>query len=383
MSASRTIAPTELRDFLKSGGWTVVEEALGARLYAFVNDAFPRRQLIFPMDLSAPDYDDSIVGVYEKLADLTGQTVAELRNRTQSIKDDVLRLRVYTHGNEDHVLPLNFAATLVQNTEKLLKAAACTVLRPRAHHPKLSLSDAVHLVERVRFAQTEAGSFVLRVACPLHAIESQGSLPSEDPDAPFVRQVTACVQRGLSRLATAIEADRLDALVDDMKRAAAPVLSSNLCEAVSGMHDEIVGNSLDVGFDWSALHPVKDAALRRTVRIQRDYFARIEEVRRELRAVERHEEGPFIGTVERLDGDLNPDGLRSGEVILSLLLPDEDETVRARAMLSAEDYRKASQAHMTNNAYVRVLGRLRPGRQPRQLTDVTRFEVITPGSKRE
>lgn len=374
--SDETIAPTELRDLMKSLGWVLVEEARRDRLYAFDNPEFPRRQLIFPMDAHAPDYAESVDNVFEKLAHLTGQAAPALRARAQFVKDDVLRLRVHAHGGDDRVLPLSFATALVENTAKMLRAAACTVLRPRAHHPRLALSEATQLVERARFGHTEGGSFVVRVACPIHAVEGQGTLPESEP-GPFVRQVTVSLQRALARLTEAIEADRVGALVDEMKRASAPLLSANLCEAVSGMHDESMGNSLDIGFDWSALQPIHDASLRRPVRIQRDYFARIEEVRRELRAVERPEDGPFIGTVERLGGELNVDGQRSGEVVLSLLLPDEGETVTARMMLSAVDYKKADRAHMTNNAYVRVMGRLRPGRQPRQLTDVTLFELVT------
>jgi hypothetical protein len=42
------------------------------------------------------------------------------------------------------------------------------------------------------------------------------------------------------------------------------------------MHDEMVDNSLDVGFDGSALHAVPQSVSQRTIRIQRDYFSRIE-----------------------------------------------------------------------------------------------------------
>lgn len=377
MNADELIAPTDLRDLLKARGWTLVEEALEHRQYALRNSAYARRELVFPMDMEAPDYAESVANVLEKLAHLAGIPISSLLSSAQSLKDDVLRLRVFTHGTSDSGLPLSFAASLMRNTTNLLKAAACTVLRPRLHHPKLSLSEATQLVEKVRFAHTEGGSFVLRVACPIHAIERQGNLPQDPPNTTFVRQVTTSLQRALLRLSHAIEADRVDAMVDDLKRSPAPLLSSNLCEALASMHDEVIGNSVDVGFDWSALQPVHDAALLRPVRLQRDYFTRIEEVRRELRSVERPDEGPFIGTVERLEGEMNADGRRSGEVVLSLLLQDQDETVRARTVLSADDYQKADSAHMSNNAYVRVSGRLRPGRQPRQLTDVSAFEVIT------
>lgn len=307
---------------------------------------------------------------------MTGQTSASLMSKVRALKDDVLRLRVFFDGN-DSSLPLSFASALVSNTEKLLRAAACTVLRPRTHHGRLYLGEAAQFVDAARFGQTEEGSFVVKVACPIHAIELQGGLELGANDEPFVRQVTLSLHRALTQLTAAIERDTLDRLVDDLKSSPAPLVSSNLCEALSAMHDERADNSLDVAFDWSALRQMTDRAANRIIRIQRDYFSRIEEVRRELRPVEFHEEDTFIGTVERLKGEMGPDGRRAGDVVLSLLLPDEGETVRARVVLSADDYERADWAHMHNGTYVRVTGRLGPGRQPRSLTHVTRFELLS------
>jgi hypothetical protein len=112
------------------------------------------------------------------------------------------------------------------------------------------------------------------------------------------------------------------------------------------------------------------------IRIQSDYFVRIEEVRQALRAEDREREDTFIGTVERLDGEMQQDGRRAGEVMVLLLLP-EGETVRARTSLDAEQYVKADLAHMTNQMYVQITGKLHPGRQPRLLTDISRFEPVT------
>ena len=374
MTMDWKIAPTDLRDFLKAQGWELVEDGLRDRLYVLNNQQFDRRQLVFPMDLGAPDYADSVSAVVEKVAEMSGDLTEAVVTKIQSLKDDVLRLRIFFNGN-DSSLPLGFAATLVQSTEKLLRAAACTVLKPRTHHPRLALSEAAQLIEKSRFGQTENGSFILRVACPINAMEVQGSLDLGEDHAPFVRQVTLSLQKGILALTNAIEADTLDRFVAELKDAESPLVSSNLCEALVGMHDEQVENSLDVGFDWSVLRPVFHQ-FPRVVRIQRDYFSRIEEVRRELRAVERHQEGSFIGTVERLDGEMGDDGFRSGPVNLSLLLPDEGETVKARVVLSAKDYKKADHAHMRNGTYVQVTGRLLPGRQPRQLVDVTRFVLV-------
>lgn len=372
MYSELPVGPTDLRDFFKSQGWNLFEQAVKDRLFVFSHPSYPRRQLIFPMDLYAPDYEEAVSQAIHKVADLTGTTDTYVRNRIKTAKDDVLRLRVFFDGN-DTELPLSFASVLVQSTEKMLRTAACTVLRPRLHHPRLTLNEAVQFVNQAKFGQTERGSFVLNVACPINSMEVQGELGFDDP---FVRQVTASLNKALWQLKDAIETDRVGQLIDSLKDAPAPLVSSNLCEAIGEMHDEQVNNSLDFAFDWSLLRqaPVDDR--QRRVVLQRDYFARVEEIRRELRRHESAQEETFIGTVEKLEGDMGEDGRRAGPVVVALLLPEEGETVRARMILSADDYATADKAHMTNGAYVAVRGKLRPGRQPRQLTDIESFKHV-------
>jgi hypothetical protein len=376
MNSDWTVAPTDLRDYLKADGWSLLEAALPDRLYVLENRRYPRRQLVFPMDTTAPDYRESICIVLGKLAELTGLHPDALSAKIQALKDDVLRLRVSFDGH-DNALPLSFAGTLIQSTEKLLKAATCTILRPRTHHPRLSLSEALQLIEKAKFHQTEQGSFVLKVACPLDALEGEGGLALDDTNPPFVRNVTLALQQSMFKLKAAIESDTLDALVDELKADPAPLISSNLCEALAGMHDEAIDNSVEFSFDWSVLHAISPQIATGAIRIQRDYFSRIDEVRRELRAVDLETTDTYIGTVERLDGSMDPDGRRSGDVILAVLLPDEGEIVRVKTLLNADDYEKAITAHKVNGTYVRVTGRLRPGRQPRQMTHVTQFQLLT------
>lgn len=375
MRSTGVIAPMDLRDFLKSQGWVLVPEALQRRLFAFNHPDYPRRQLMFPMDMTVADYTEAVEVLVQKFCCITGLEPEVVLAKIANVRDDVLRIRVF-NGTDNDNLPLNFASSLITNSEKLLKTAACSVLRPRVHHPRLFLSEASQLIDQARFGQTQRGSFVLRIACPLNALDVQANLELDSADAPFVRHVTLLLNAALHQLAAAIEADSIDELVSSVKRSQAPLVSSNLCEALSGMHDERLGNSLDLAFDWSATRQLPAGTPTGPIRVQRDYFYRIDEVRRELRSAEREHEDEFIGTVERLDGEMGIDGIRSGEVVLAILL-SEGETVRARVLLTPEQYAIAIHAHMTDGAYVSVTGRLRPGNQPRALTDVTYFAVVS------
>ena len=376
MNFATLIAPTDLRDYAKAQGWVLLKEAAKDRLYVMSNPRFERRQLVFPMDTTAPDYAEAISLMVEKIAVMEQRTPEAVIKSLMEVGDDAVAFRVTSPSQEERYLPLSFAGAMVAGAQQLLLASACTVLKPKAHHPRLSRTEAQQFLETARFRHTQPGSFVLNVSCPVQAMDVQVPLLPDEFEAPFVRRATLTLQRSLRELVSAIETDSLDGLVEALKKSEAPRISSNFCEALTRFEDESLKNSVDIGISWAASIPrPNDEFATSVIRVQHDYFSRIEEVRRELRSDEKHMEGGFIGTVERLDGDMGEDGNRSGEVILSLLLP-EGEPVRARTILNTEQYAKADQAHMNEGTYVKVAGKLHPGRQPRQLSELRAFDLI-------
>lgn len=377
MNLETLIPPTDLRDYAKDQGWVLFKEAAKDRLYVMTNPSFERRQLVFPMDTTAPDYSEAVMLVVGKLAAMEGRSAQAVIKNLLEVGDDAIAFRVTTPRPDEMSLPLAFAGSMVTGAQQLLLASACTVLKPQAHHPRLSRTEAQQFLETAKFRHTQPGSFVLNVSCPVQGLDVQAPLLPDEVDAPFVRRTTATLRKALGELVTAIETDSLDTFVEATKNGANPVVSSNLCEALTRFEDSSLKNSVEIGITWAAAIP-KPANEGRVsiIRIQHDYFPRIEEVRRELRSKEQHLEDVFPATVERLDGEMGPDGKRAGEVILRLLTADGDELVRARANLTAEQCEQADKAHMKEGAFVKVSGKLHPGRQPRQLSDIKSFELM-------
>lgn len=376
MNLETLIAPTDLRDYAKDQGWILVKEAAKDRLYVMTNPRFERRQLVFPMDTTAPDYSEAVMLVVDKLSEMEGRNRQAILKSLIEVGDDSISFRVTTPRPDEWSLPLAFAGSMVAGAQQLLLASACAVLKPQAHHPRLSRTEAQQFLEASKFRHTQPGSFVLNVSCPVNGLDVQAPLRANESDAPFVRRTTLTLRRSLSSLVTAIETDCIDELIATSKKAEDAVISSNLCEALTRFEDQSLKNSVEIGISWAACFPrPADEPRQSIVRIQHDYFARIEEIRRELRSKQQLLEDVFPGTVERLDGDMGQDGKRSGEVILSLLSPD-GEQVRVRANLDAQQYELADKAHMTDGAYVKVTGKLHPGRQPRQLSDIKSFELM-------
>ena len=377
--AIKDLSPSALRDFVKSLGWQSLPDGIVDRLYVLHHAAAPRRQIVIPMDQDAPDYAEACELALSKLADLQGMKLADLIQLAAISSDDSIYYRVTSSGAVDDGLPLSFAASLLLGAEQILLASACTVWSPQPHHPRLHRAEATQLAGHARFGHTERGSFVVRVSCPVDAMETPSMPDLAQENESFVRMTMLTARNGVRQLVKAIEEDTLSRFVDSQRAAASPIVSSNLCEALTRLHNDDVRNNIDMSFRWATTVPLpQDAATGESIRIRSDFFGRIDDVRRELRAIELDRDDVFIGTVEHLNGEFDIERNRAGEVVVALLLR-EGEIIKARVVLDQEQYARAVAAHLDDRALVRIAGRLRPGRQPRTLTDVTSFILIGPG----
>ena len=367
------IAPMDLRDYFKSLGWHQLETGVAEGLIILSHPAYTRRQLIFPIDTTAPDYSEAVQLCLEKAAVLQSTSVDMLVTKLSEFNDDTIRFRVVDTRHQDDFIPLSYAVSALAGAKDLLLSAASTVLQPQIRHPRKPRSLAQDFVDNLRFRQTETGSFVLKVSAPIRSIEAMADLFG-NVQTPFVRRTTLTVCKSLDKLVTAIEADQLSQLIEGTLQSSTPDLSANLCKAVTGFQEAHNDYDLYVDFAWAGVL-MPPPGYKQTIKIQKDYFPRIFDVAQGLRKdTSDNEEESFLATVEHLAGDMGPDGRRSGEVILNLY-PPEEEMIRARALLTADQYIEADKAHMTFGTYLKVIGKLQPGYQPRNLT-ISHFEVL-------
>ncbi len=155
-------------------------------------------------------------------------------------------------------------------------------------------------------------------------------------EVPFPwRKVTSLLMRSLGRIVGAINSDKTDSsLVDQPGQ---PILSVNLCEALLAMQPTGDGSLLGVQTNWSrSFTAPPDNEVPRTVLLRSDVFPEIEKVAVALRPSRDPKLSNFIGLVDSLMGNPDPDRRVEGDVVF--LLFDADETIRARATLNANDY---------------------------------------------
>lgn len=365
------ILPTEVRNYAKVHGWEPVTAAKG-RIWVFRHSVQKLRQLVIPKDQDDDAYAEAIAEVLQRIADDEKRSPISVASDLLMPNSDIVRFRVAGDDILAGNLSLEESASLIEGAKRAILSSACSVVNKTIHHPRMSRSEAGEMLKACKFGQTEYGSFVAKIACPLDAVETNA--PLFDATMPFVRHATTLLLSACHKIIEGIENDTVQTLLE--KNSSNPIITSNLCDALLRMQAERKKGYLGIDITWASNPNILYPDIPRKVVFKAEYFRTVDEIQKALRPKKENEDAQtLLGTVETLNGDAGEDNRRSGEVILALLLEDE-EVIRARAVLGPDEYARAVAAHEKGRAYVMVKGVLQRGNRVGYLKTVESFHLV-------
>ena len=358
------LSSRDVMGYAKARGWKQFRTT--GRLMIFNRDEpASLDQLLVPVDASRRDFAQRMQDAVQRLVEFEQRPASNVVTDLMNYDADVLRFRVASQRAARGTLPLSQAIDLLAGAKQSLLAAAHSVLSPRKHHPKLSRTEAVQLLDACQMGQTEQRSFVVSISCPMRAVDEEQSGLFKS-DRPFARRTTSLLTRALASLDQAIEEDRVNSVVDEPEH----LVSANLCEALLRMRPVEENGILEFIPSWAPSEPIEsnENVDARPIVFSSDEFAPIEDIYRQLRPTEESQAKPWIAFVEELKGSEGDAGAREGEVVFNIF--DDGQIVRARATLNMEQYQTAYDAHNPTRPLV-VQGLLNRGPRVSRLTQIT------------
>jgi hypothetical protein len=233
----------------------------------------------------------------------------------------------------------------------------------------LSRAEAEDFVSRCRLGQTERGSFVFTVACPL---DLQSGL-FEPTSEPFARRVTTLLMDSLKDLSQGANGESVEDLINTSRHTG---ISANLCESLLMLKPVGDRSFLTVSATWSRAHLPQSREADRDVQLRQEVFDVAEALAPRMRSQPEPRVDRFFGFVDELRGSPGPNEPRpSGEVRFSLF--DQDEEIHAKAELNVENYAKAIEAHAITGvvSFKGILHRLPRLNRIDEVTDFKRVDV--------
>jgi hypothetical protein len=329
-AAIEAISPVDLSAYLRANGWRSGEELAGGLAKAWLKTIDGGEiDVIVPLDRSLRDFRRRIVETLGSLEQIEKRSVLQILADIQQVAADVIRWRWIQNNAEDGTMPLDQGQQLIAQVRGQLLAAACSTVERRQFFASRKPPKAMDYLHRARLGQSERGSYVVAVQCPISPVLPFDGLPDADP---FERRVTLTLANALQSLITAsshaMSNDKLD-----RARLADDGISANLCESVSAMlGQENIRRSVEVRFSYAAARPASPTAIR-IARFSSDLAPIISEIGNELRETATREDFELVGFVTDLSRGPDQD---FGAAVIQGLVDDEFRRVELDA--AAEDY---------------------------------------------
>ncbi len=361
----RLVLPRAMKNYAQGLGWKPVT-GLNGTVAVYHDPNSELRQLLVPLDEKFDDYPESVARVVERLAEFEKRDPAEVLNHLLVPPSDLLSFREQSAETEAGDISVEHGSRIIEGVKKALLAIAHSVEQPQAFHPRLSRDEAKQFLSRCRMSTTR-GSFVLNVACLL---DTQVALPGMEPE-PFTRKVTSLFMDTLSALLHASSTQDASKLLDTATNQG---ISANFCEALVQMRPLGDRAQTVIKAEWSRTRLPKGRQ-RESIRVlQQEVFEIAETLAPRLRSLPASKQDMFFGFVEELKGTSSVSENRpSGEV--RLLLLDQEEELKAKVELNAEDYARAGEAHL-NQKPVLLYGNLIRSPRINRIENVTLFDLI-------
>lgn len=365
-----SIKPNYLKNYILGHGWKR-EAELGDKFFIY-RHIEQNRQLLIPKDVEFDDYHRRVSEALELIALVEARAITSVINDVFSPEGDIIRFRLAGQDYEGGTAPLTEGLNLISGSRKSLYVSALQVKAPKKYYKRLKNSDAEEFLNSCRLGQTERGSFISTLVCPigLHIHEHKGlqEQGTNKPEAPstFTRKVTANLMQALGLIKKSIDDDDISPIQD----ASNLIISSNFCDAISEMRPTSQNAALEISVKFSTRDLIPQVSS--TVSFRGDYFSQIEQIGKELRPEFEAERQTIFGKIDVCQGHPNDEGKMEGDVILTFI--DEDVQTRAKVNLKAEHYEVAVRAH-GENRYVKLIGEYMAGHRLGKIESYSEFSV--------
>jgi len=314
-------------------------------------------QINLPINRELRDYNEAIYSAVETISKLAKKSVEQIILELLNPMSDIIRFRVISAKNENGNIYIEDAIQLYNNAKKLLVASAMDIRNPSINHNSRLDSKTQELIENFRFGQTEIGSYITSIVCPLanvgdSGIEQYNLFSDEEICAySFTRQLTKKLISSVKNIKENI--NELENFIND-NSLNGDSISVNFLEALNDMSINNPENELEITAKWAPT--IKKNTLDiNSVKLSHDYYNPIKAVTEKYKTSTINEQS-FMGRIKSCKSEPDVEKRKQGKIQLVFI----DEKFNSRTInswLKKEDYDKAVTAHQ-KGSMVKLTGTL-------------------------
>lgn len=332
--ALQSITPAQLMAYLRGKDTTICDIYPNkAIIWQYGNE-----ELLVPLDTHFADYPARMADILAALEREEDRSQLLIEADLRYSGFDVIRVRNVSEDTRDGSLNIMRSVDFMSQTRDLLLAAACSAATHKISYPGRKPQDAERFMDSVRFAQTAHGSFILQLLAPVAPdLNVQDALVDIPEALPYEKRVVPTLQSGLEALNIAAQMASYDSRLEHFQQAASG-LTTNLCDAVTALHESLKPQYIEIGISYSANRRQQRPLAR--ISVDAGYMPLIREASAAIKATEPEPEQVVRGLVMGLE---SPDPVETGVIKIRDIMASHPRVLQVQ--LAGEDYLQAITAH--------------------------------------
>ena len=228
--------------FLK---WRELDVLMNGRVRQFVSPDDEYVALI-PLVKEFSDYYRVMGETLQSIASFENRSIEALVNRILNPSYDIQKWRIANNYTSDGKIPFFSITDTIEKIKDVLATAYLDTLNPTRFHKKVYTTDVNKNISEYSFGQTEIGSYILNILCPLGNYQYTIFNPTEQ-DIPLNRKINMRLLSSIDNIQKDLKNSNNNKVDEDVDQG---LYSINFLDSLVDIYDETKDTEMNIIVDW-------------------------------------------------------------------------------------------------------------------------------------
>ena len=345
------ITTESLEEVFSFLGWKEYPAIRGGMVRQFVSPDGEHSALIPSRDLS--DYYRILFDSIEEIAAFENKTVEEFINKLLNPSYDILKWRIASNATNKGRIPFFDMTDAIDRIKDLMASVCLDTMFPQKYHNMLYTGDVKKHLEKYSFGQTEIGSYIINLLCPLGNYEY--ALFNPEDELPLNRRINMNLLSSVNEIQDDLSNNNKTKFDEDVD---AGRYSVNFLDSLSDMYIQTKDVEMNIIADWNSRINNPTGFNISSVKLIPNYCDEIQTVAEKYRPKKvQNTQKSFYGKISEISANPELEG-RDVVRIKIATIGDNEQKINVNASLNYDTYNSIVQEAFNNGLDIRLSGLL-------------------------
>lgn len=350
--AIERISPESLVKVVSFLGWKEIDVLFNGKVRQFVspNDEYAA---LIPLRNEFSDYNRVLKDTLSEIASFEKRNIGALVNRILNPSFDILKWRIANEYTDAGRISLLKMTETIDNIKDILAVSCIDILNPSRYHAKVYTNDVNDSISKYEFGQTEFGSYILNILCPLGHYQYE-LFDSSTQEFPLSRKINTKLLHSINNIQEDLNLRNASKVEEELEQG---MYSVNFLDSLTSIYESTKDAEINIVADWCqdvpllmGDAPVSEVKLAPVWMDKVNYIAEKYRPRKEENIIK-----PVYGKIANVGSNPNVEDREYVEVSLSAI-GDDNKKINIVSRLDYKTYFASIQEAFEQGSNVRLTG---------------------------